>query len=413
MAQEKTSPEPLPEQPAQAHFQTPHGTSTGTSLSRPSTGKYDSEKIVSQFYAVKPCPNFDPAILPQMVSYLLRRCEAARWFETARPSLAGFSEYGTFIRQKTGNQLSEPSQVRPELMACINRINPAAAFTMSSEITMALLERLSPQQKELVLRPGALTIPIINSLAELAAPETDLDLTGYALIVRSEAMIIVWQDTVDTLYQFGSELETMLLGVLWTIDTGTPFRQSPARLSIYRNRGGRPHASRLHSNVSSQRDRFSILESALEKEGHEDEEIFDPDDEEALKVPKRPMVLTHSFMIALAICGLVVVQTLSIQSMITETLLDGVYYRWALVAVIPAMGFFATVSSFHWSHVIGEESNNTVKFFFVVIVGNLFQIFGPISDVMINSKYHSGKTYFKNLKGKKIAVHLTYYSNCP
>lgn len=60
----------------------------------------------------------------------------------------------------------------------------------------------------------------------------------------------------------------------------------------------------------------------------------------------RPLVLTSAIFVGLAIClNVVLLFGLGLQSLIGESLIDGSYIRFALVAVLPAFSLFGLVCS--------------------------------------------------------------------
>lgn len=121
------------------------------------------------------------------------------------------------------------------------------------------------------------------------------------------------------------------------------------------------------------------------------------EDEEALKVPARPIVLTHSVMIGMAMCLLLVVESLAIRQIIVEIRYLGTaaYDRLALVVTLPIFMFMG-------------------MFIFTVIFGCLFQAVGPMQDIRSgNSRFYSSRAPERrrhaNIKWPHITIQMPVY----
>lgn len=124
---------------------------------------------------------------------------------------------------------------------------------------------------------------------------------------------------------------------------------------------------------------------------------LDAEDEEALKVPPRPFVLTHSIMIGLAMCLLIVVEALAVRVIIIEIRLLGsaAYNRLALLATLPIFMFMG-------------------MFVFTVLFGCLFQAFGPMHDIKSgNTRYFSARApelrRHPNIQWPHITIQMPVY----
>jgi len=112
--------------------------------------------------------------------------------------------------------------------------------------------------------------------------------------------------------------------------------------------------------------KLEIVERAMEVEEQGEPDVVMQRDQ------KRPFMLTHSCLVAVA-AGLVV--TLDIwcaAKLISESRLDGNYYRWVLLVTVPFFSIFSL-------------------FFMIVISGSFFQLFGPLGFLQQNSRYYSAK----------------------
>jgi hypothetical protein len=76
----------------------------------------------------------------------------------------------------------------------VERLGVAVAFTMSSEITHALMQQVTPFQTEISLHPQGFVLPIVNSVHDIATGKISRD--AYVCLCRQERMVLVWGDTV-------------------------------------------------------------------------------------------------------------------------------------------------------------------------------------------------------------------------
>ncbi|KAL1296820.1 hypothetical protein AAFC00_004446 [Neodothiora populina] len=120
--------------------------------------------------------------------------------------------------------------------------------------------------------------------------------------------------------------------------------------------------------------KMGVLEKALEVEemgetSIKEENVIVPD-EEMQKNQKRPFLLSHSWLVAIAAGLVVTLEFWTIADLIGGTRLDGDWARWALVITIPMFSLFSL-------------------FFMIVISGCLFQLVVPVGCLKKNSVYYS------------------------
>lgn len=106
-----------------------------------------------------------------------------------------------------------------------------------------------------------------------------------------------------------------------------------------------------------------------------DEIDLGAEDEESLQAPSRPFLLTHSVMVGLAMCLLMIIECLAARLIMIEVHALGTVAlpRLAILITLPIFMFFTL-------------------FFTIVVIGTAFQIFGPMNDVkMGNSRFYSSR----------------------
>lgn len=85
---------------------------------------------------------------------------------------------------------------------------------MSSEITKALLDQISPFQTELHVQPRGLKLQIVHSLAALASGETAVTKKSYMCILREEKVVLLWNESVEGILAHGTDVEGFLVGIV-------------------------------------------------------------------------------------------------------------------------------------------------------------------------------------------------------
>ncbi|CAD0115061.1 unnamed protein product [Aureobasidium uvarum] len=133
-------------------------------------------------------------------------------------------------------------------------------------------------------------------------------------------------------------------------------------------------------NVKIERGLMQLVWSIQAEEGYSEKEkndrvsVHEMDitaSEEDLTEKPRRIVLLHSITTAITLCLIIITLGAGYRKIVQEIALDRSYIRLALIAVAPVTIWVSF-------------------FFFQALVGNIFQIFGPISQVQSNTKYYSG-----------------------
>jgi len=121
---------------------------------------------------------------------------------------------GVAVRLPDGNYSSEPPSMDHNLYKVLQSLNCKCAFTMSSEITSALLDQISPFQTEISIQPRGIKIDIVRSLSHLATGKTLVTKKSYMCILREERVVLVWNDSVEGILTHGQEVEGLLVGIV-------------------------------------------------------------------------------------------------------------------------------------------------------------------------------------------------------
>ncbi|PVH95875.1 hypothetical protein DM02DRAFT_570462 [Periconia macrospinosa] len=330
-----------------------------------------------------------------MVKFLHRRCSQAKWLEPPEDEYGvvdeGVVNLGVLIRRPDGIFTAEPLFLNPELVSAVERLNAAVAFTMSSEITHALLQQITPFQTELSLDPRGFALPIANSVRDIATAKSTIGHDSYVCLCKQERIVLVWGDTVPGILAHGTDVETRLLGLVWgshipSHNSVGMYQQAPQIQSQLPSSHGHTRSSVFPISTpatgplaSEMSEKIGAIDRAIEVEEMGDQ-AYDP--EKDAELPERKFLLVHAVTIGIAMVLVIVVEMACVAQLIREYRLDGTMIRFALVATIPLFAAFSL-------------------FFFIVIGGSLGQLFGPLSALQGNSIYYSAKA-------PKRARHVNY-----
>ena len=185
--------------------------------------------------------------------------------------------------------------------------------------------------------PDAVDVPLMNGLRVQILPTID-DLPRarkhqFAAFVASEGLLVVWDDDALHLVQRAKAIESELMELVW---------------------------------------KAGMEEDADEKGGPVVEEPEVDEESGELKPEKRPVHLLNTYLVSFTLVLVTVSLGAAFRQLAIEVSVDGSYLRLALVALFPVQIFFTL-------------------FFAQVIVGCLAQIFGPIRQLTINSKFFSAR----------------------
>jgi hypothetical protein len=185
--------------------------------------------------------------------------------------------------------------------------------------------------------PDAVDVPLLNGLRIQILPTIE-DLPRarkhqFAAFVASEALLVVWDDEALHLVQRAKAIESELMELVWK--TGD----------------GEDEDGKKEANVG----------------------VYEIDEESGEVIPeKRPLHLQNTVLVSLTIMLIMTTLGAGARQLAIETDVDGTYIRLALLILTPVQIFFTL-------------------FFGQVIMGCLAQIFGPVRQLTINSKFYSAR----------------------
>ncbi|KAH0523751.1 hypothetical protein TsFJ059_008712 [Trichoderma semiorbis] len=237
---------------------------------------------------------------------------------------------GVLLRKARGHYMACPPQLAssPFALACA-ALNVQCAMTVNSRVIKTFLQ----------WSPDAVDVPLMNGLRVQILPTID-DLPRarkyqFAAFVASEGLLVVWDDDALHLVARAKAIESELMELVWK--AGNPDEEG-----------------------EDEKRAQPVAEVEIDEESGE------------IKPEKRPIHLQNTVLVSLTLVLVTVSLGAAWRQLAIEVSVDSTYIRLALVALAPVQIFFTL-------------------FFAQVIVGCLAQIFGPIRQLTINSKFYSAR----------------------
>ncbi|QKX64636.1 uncharacterized protein TRUGW13939_11811 [Talaromyces rugulosus] len=313
-----------------------------------------------------------------MSQFLHRRFNEQGWLQPD-PAARLTSSLGMVMRaedrdgeEEDARYITKPETVDSDLRAISEQLGLAIVFTMSSDITALVFKRVGPNDSEITLSPNNITVPVVESLKLLAGDHSNMRRRDFCCFVRQEKVVLVWSNSADEVLLHASDVETKLMSSIWgtMITSG---QQTPHH-NLHHTGG---HSSWHTATPSVVSGTPSMIHGPINEKNLValDEVDLTAEDEESKTPVSRPFLLSHSMMVGLAMCLLMVIECLAVRLIIIEIKALGspMLPRLALLAPLPIFMFFTL-------------------FFTIVLVGTVFQIFGPMNDVKQgNSRYYSSQ----------------------
>lgn len=326
-----------------------------------------------------------------MATFLFNRCRRAQWLGGQDRRRNSEQQLGVVLRKTDGTSIFRPETLSSTVRDAVDRLAAPVAITMSSDITEALLQILTPFQTDIQLS-SALTLPVVQSVVDIALPTSGVTSNTFACVCRRESMLLLWSSSVQTIMDHAADVEMKLLSMLWgeqvpkrktsiiprfsQLTSGNFFsRKSWSNGSTAPRMPAKPARAYVLDDTTKEKmavgvydEKVAIIEAAINKET-EGDKVFDPE-KDGLAPPKRPFLLNHAISVAVAMTLVVIVEMACVAKLLQETRLDGKYIRWALLATVPIFAAFS-------------------MFFMIVLSGSVFQLFGPMGSLNKNSTYYS------------------------
>ena len=324
-------------QPGHGRSPSDAGTIRSTTKNSPATSRAPS--LRHSFLPAGDARNHDSDTINE-----IRNDMMVNWLyeQQLRKQLAsGMDPYeGVVLKKARGNFTCCPPQmaaIPDSLYAVVSLMNVRCAMTVNTPVVRALLDSIvSKTDLDHVPLPDGLRVQVVRTMADLPRGQ----LHHFAAFVEDVRMLVVWDDEPEKLLARVQALEARFIELIW--GNGEDGEEDE-------DGGGEKGGAAVNT-----------------------EELDPAQLEEAMGRERRPVRLESAFMVAITVAIWIVCPALGWRWLAFQTLVDGTYLRFALLAALPAQLFISL-------------------FFFQSMVTSIFQIFGPIGAVNQNSKYYSGK----------------------
>lgn len=121
---------------------------------------------------------------------------------------------GVVIQCEDGSYVTYPHTLNEEIVKATLKLDVPIAFSMSSEITAALLSQIAPEQTHLGDPRSGMMLPIIDSIEQIASGEAPITRDHFVCLCKHEQFVLVWGDTVENIVTQGTDIETWLVGLV-------------------------------------------------------------------------------------------------------------------------------------------------------------------------------------------------------
>lgn len=150
---------------------------------------------------------------------LYKQVVSNQWLEPPRdedgnPVPEFVSSRGVVIQREDGSYVTYPHTLNEEVVKATLKLDVPITFTMSSEVTAALLSQIAPEQTQLGDPRSGIVLPIVESIEQIASGEAPVSREQFICLCKEEQLVLVWGDTVENIVTQGTDIETWLVGLV-------------------------------------------------------------------------------------------------------------------------------------------------------------------------------------------------------
>jgi len=95
------------------------------------------------------------------------------------------------MQREDGSFVTHPHTLNEEVVKAVLRLDVPIAFTMSSEITAALIAQVTPEQKQLGDPRSGIVLPIVDSVELIGAGAVQVSREGFICLCKEEQFVLV------------------------------------------------------------------------------------------------------------------------------------------------------------------------------------------------------------------------------
>ncbi|KAL2071672.1 hypothetical protein VTL71DRAFT_12907 [Oculimacula yallundae] len=245
---------------------------------------------------------------------------------------------GAVFKRDKENYTCAPAQVESSIFFQQTMLmNVRCAITWNTYIIKFILDKMVEKGVSCDFVPlgGGQRIQLIPSMDYLHECKKN----SFAAFVLSERLLVVWDDEPHNVFQRAHDIEAKMCLYIWG-----------------------PTEGYSKSEWSDNAKTLGISEKTLSPAEIED----------AIVEEKRKTLLINPIIVGLTLTLLISALGLGFRNLAQEIAVDGSYIRLALLVVVPAQVFVSL-------------------FFMQIVIVNIAQMVGPISQLTRNTKFYSGK----------------------
>ncbi|GHJ84242.1 hypothetical protein NliqN6_0644 [Naganishia liquefaciens] len=299
-----------------------------------------------------------------MTSHLYQVAEGKGWFRSSKAWGNSTGIVSIRVRRRefrTHPRLRNRRRRSPAVREALRQweqaiclLNPEVALRISSKVVQAIMARADPNAHEIVIDVNT-RIQVLDEISHLAGARKH----QCAAFIRSENCLVVWTDEVETVIESAEALEKRMIHYVWT-----GRHQETKKIDDL--------LCALPDTGDSEKTFANVDETIEDKDLGSLEEDLGRGEGEWSRNARRPVMLYAPLISGLAIILNCVFTASGMRNLIKQALLDHNLTRFALIATVPFGFLLAT-------------------FFCICVVGNVWQMIGPIAHFRENSTYYSGK----------------------
>jgi hypothetical protein len=148
-----------------------------------------------------------------MAQFLYRRLQEHGWLQQDKRAEIPIT-LGIIMRVEHEQEIkfiAEPQTINENVRVICDKLNLGALFTMSSDLTHLFFTKIGIDDCEITLSPNNVTVPVVDSLQELAKDGAGVRRRDFCCFVRKERLVLVWSNAPDGIMLHGGEVDSKLM----------------------------------------------------------------------------------------------------------------------------------------------------------------------------------------------------------
>ncbi|KAJ3205138.1 hypothetical protein HDU67_009087 [Dinochytrium kinnereticum] len=250
----------------------------------------------------------------------------------------------------------------------VRGLNVEVAVMLTSKIIRTAIAMVPECNNDLKLRDGT-KLQVLESLSRLPRARK----LQYAALCRQEGSLIVWSQSIDTIIDAAQAALDQLIKVVWSgLPQPLEDEEGEDGEIIFGNGGGETGEEKMEKGEQG----MSPVEKRKRKYGR-----------------TRPIYFIWPLISTLSICVTIVFFGFGVAQLVKESLIDGKWYRMALIGLLPLQVLFT-------------------QFVPQAAISCIMQVFGPIKQLETNSQYYSGVPPKRIVRGNlpHITIQMPVYT---